>query len=103
MSGKPALAALLAAAALCVAITNTLLDQYAAREQLTRTQAALAPKVQQYEKVEVQLDALATGTIKIAQSGNPLALEVLQVLKASGISLRVTPAVKKESTAPVSD
>lgn len=88
MTRFAATAVLLLTVSLLTMLVNVLLDQYASRKQLAQLTAALSPQVERYRKVEAQLDALASGTVALADNGDVVAGQVIQVLNKSGIRIR---------------
>lgn len=81
------LAAPLAALALCAVLGSTIADLYRAREGLARARVEQEQALEVAPRVERQLDALATGTRRLAEEGNPNARRVLGVLRANGVNV----------------
>jgi hypothetical protein len=50
-------------------------------------QSAQAKPLEAAQRIETQLDALASGTSRLAQSGNPNAARIVAAMQANGISL----------------
>lgn len=58
------------------------------REDLQALHAAQERGLEEVKKVRTQLDALAGGTARLADQGNPNARALVEKLKAQGISLK---------------
>ncbi len=66
-----------------------------ARTNLTRLRASQDPLLQTAEKMRAQLDAIASGTARLAEAGNPQAAQVIQALRARNITINPDAAQKQ--------
>lgn len=76
----------LTAAALCVLLVSNILNLNAARGGFNQ---ALQQQImiERSQKIETQLEALATGTQALAASGNPNAQKIVGILQQNGINI----------------
>ncbi len=56
--------------------------------QISRVKAQQEKLLEQGKKVQVQLDALAVGTLNLAQGGNANAQFIIEELERNGVSIR---------------
>jgi hypothetical protein len=60
----------------------------AALAAITAERAAQAKPLEAAQRIEHQLDALASGTARLAQDGNPAAARIVSGMQANGVMLR---------------
>lgn len=71
--------------------TIRLIDE---QSSLTNLRASQDTLLQNAEKMRAQLDAIASGTARLAEAGNPQAAQVIQALRARNITINPDAAQK---------
>ena len=66
------------------------------RQGLRTLREGQETQVQTSQKVRASLDAVATGTLKLADQGNPNARLIVDELRKRGITINATPAPSPE-------
>lgn len=87
MRSDPRLGILLSQLALCIVLIASVVDAIRAHSQLSTALAQQRPNEELIAKIDSQLDALARGTQRLAQQGNPNASKIVATLEQSGVHI----------------
>jgi hypothetical protein len=68
-----------------------ILDLRRATAELEKVELDQTRQLEQVQRIETQLDALASGTARLADGGNTNARRIVQSLQASGVAINAQP------------